>query len=370
MKTVVVTGAKGFVGRNLCVALKRRTDVTLVEADLDTEPAVLQNGLTNADLVYHLAGVNRPQQDEEFKTGNVGFTEQVLDTLKSGAPTPFVMTSSIQAELNNPYGLSKKDAEEHVFEYARKTRSPAYVYRLPNVFGKWSRPYYNSVVATFCAQVAEGKELSVHDPAAAVTFVYIDDVVLSLLGILDNEPPQKTGEYCCVDSTFDTTVGALADLVQSFATIRETGMLPDLGDQFTRNLYTTYLSFLGSTQLAYSADKKADQRGYLFELLKSPRSGQVFVSRTRPGITRGNHYHDSKVEKFCVVDGSAVISLRHLVTNEVVQISVRGEECRVVDVPPGWAHNIQNTGDGDLITIFWANEIFSQANPDTYFVEV
>lgn len=368
---IAVTGARGFIGSNLVAHLSERDDFHVIPLDVENSESELNQALDAADYVFHLAGVNRPVDPGEFETGNHGLTAQIVNRLRQRSKPPVVVvTSSIQASLDNAYGESKRAAEEELFTFCKETSAPTYVYRLPNVFGKWSKPYYNSAVATFCHQVAHGKKPSVNDPGAPLHLVYVDDVVASLLGIVDGRKPVMEGLFCKVRPEYETTVGRVAEIVSSFFDIRFGGPLPDLSDGLSKALHSMYLTYLPNESLAYKADTKVDKRGLLFELVKSHHAGQIFVSRTKPGITRGNHYHHTKVEKFCVVEGIAKIRLRHLVTEELLAFEVEGSECRVVDIPAGYTHNISNIGESDLITLFWANEIFDPQNPDTYYREV
>lgn len=364
MTSVLVTGAAGFIGANLLEALRRRTDLELTGLDRQDAPGALDEALSSADVVYHLAGVNRPSDDAEFGQVNEGLTRHVVATLERlrRAPT-FVFTSSTQAELDNPYGRSKRNAEDVLRAWAGRAGARLAVYRLPGVFGKWCPPNYNSVVATFCHNCARDLPCTVNDPARKLTLVYVGDVVDAFLGHLD--APPATGA-CTVEPVFQTTVGGLFAAIQKFRGHRNTLQLPDLSDPFLRRLYSTYVSHLPADALAYPLPRRDDARGALAEFLKSPSVGQVFLSRTHPGITRGNHYHDSKTEKFLVVEGDAVISFRHRVTGETVRYPVTGSEFRVVDIPPGWAHNITNVGDRELIVLFWASEPFDPAHPDTF----
>jgi UDP-2-acetamido-2,6-beta-L-arabino-hexul-4-ose reductase len=368
---IAITGAKGFIGSNLLAHLSERSDVELTALDVEDPKSELFQAIEEADIVYHLAGVNRPEDPREFEAGNRGFTAEIVSNLrKRSKPPVLAATSSIQASKDNPYGNSKRAAEQEIFAYAEELSAPVHVYRLPNVFGKWSRPYYNSAVATFCHQVANGEEPSVNDSSAPLHLVYIDDVVASLMGIIDGEKPITEDRFCKVTPEYETTVGEVAWIISGFPAIQSGAKLPDLSDGLIKSLYSTYLAYLPVEAVSYAVDTKSDGRGYLFELVKSVHSGQVFVSRTKRGITRGNHYHHTKVEKFCVVEGSARINLRHLISDELISINVSGTDCRIVDIPPGYTHNITNTGKSDLITIFWANEIFDPSNPDTFYREV
>ncbi len=371
MRSVLVTGADGFIGRNLVVRLLQRRDLTVFQYDKASPERTLEEGVAGADLIFHLAGVNRPIDAAEFETGNHGFTLALLHRLRAAGRTPVIVaTSSTQATLDNPYGVSKRNAEQELVRFREEMGAPVWVYRFTNVFGKWSRPFYNSVVATFCYQAAHGQLLHVDDPARVMEFMYIDDVVGSFLRVVDGAEPEMTGEWATVRPTFSILLRDLAAKIVRLAEIRTTCVMPDFGSLFDKYLYTTFLSYLEKDALSYQAVKKEDQRGYLIELFKSHHTGQIFVSRTLPGVVRGNHYHHTKVEKFCVVDGQARIAFRHIVTQEHVEYIVDGAEGKIVDIPPGWTHSITNIGQGDLITIFWAHEMFDPEHPDTYASEV
>ena len=367
MKTVLVTGAVGFVGKNLVAALKRRDDVRLILFDVNTDPAVLEAGLDEADLIYHLAGVNRPKDYSEFMTANAGLTEQMLARLAELDRTPiFVLSSSAQAELDNPYGRSKKAAEDALLKFNDKTGAPVCIYRLPGVFGKWSRPNYNTVVATFCHNLARGLDIIVNDPNREMELVYIDDVVSAFLRHLDGDLDPAQLRYS-VGRTFRVTLGELADRIRRLHAIRETLAVPDLCDDLMKCLHATYMSFLPENDFGYPVKLNTDNRGWLFELIKSEHFGQIFVSKTLPGITRGNHYHDTKVEKFCVIQGRGVIRFRQIGSDRILEYIVDDRAIKVVDIPPGYTHSIENTGEGEMICLFWANQIFAPERPDTYF---
>ncbi|MBU2621775.1 MAG: NAD-dependent epimerase/dehydratase family protein [Proteobacteria bacterium] len=371
MLTVLVTGAKGFIGKNLTVTLKRRADVDVIGYDLDSPPGLLEEGLAKADVVYHLAGVNRPERVEEFTEGNFDLTRRVCDDLRRLARTPLlVLTSSTQAALDNPYGVSKRHAEEVVFDFGKGMGASVFVFRLHGVFGKWCRPNYNSVVATFCHNIARDLPIAISDPTKEIELVYIDDVVRAFVGIMDGFLPVPDGKYCLVEPTYRISLGTLAEMIKGFRNSRASLVLPDISDLFVRALYSTYVSCLPADSFAYALTQRIDSRGELAELLKSPHIGQIFVSRTRPGITRGNHYHDTKVEKFVVLEGDAVIRFRHILGGDVIEYPVSGREFRVVDIPPGHTHAIENVGQSDLIVLFWANEIFDPGKPDTCFEKV
>ena len=366
MKTVLVSGAKGFIGKNLIVSLKRTGDVDVIEYDLDSPAGLLEEGLAKAEVIYHLAGVNRPERVEEFTEGNFDLTRQVCDTLRRLGRAPLlVLSSSSQAAMDNPYGLSKRQAEEAVFDFGREMGASVFVFRLFGVFGKWCRPNYNSVVATFCHNIARDLPIAISDSTREIGLVYVDDVVRAFIGIMDGCLPVSDGKYCLAEPTYRISLGALAETIQGFRDGRVSLALPDMSGPFLRALYATYISYLPADSFAYALTQRADPRGELAELLKSPHIGQIFVSRTRPGITRGHHYHDTKVEKFVVLDGDAVIRFRHILGGDIIEYPVSGREFRVVDIPPGYTHSIENIGQNDLIVLFWADEIFNPDVPDT-----
>jgi UDP-2-acetamido-2,6-beta-L-arabino-hexul-4-ose reductase len=367
---VLVTGAKGFVGRNLCTVLRRREGVTLFEYDIDSTPAELEAALAQADVILHLAGVNRPQHTEEFITGNVGFTGEIVDRLLALGRTPkLVITSSIQAALDNDYGKSKLGAEEQVARYCASCAAEGVVYRLKNLFGKWCRPNYNAVTATFAYNIAHDLPIQIADPTREVDLTYIDDVVDAFLAELD-APAQPGCRFADPLPSRVIALGDLAALLQAFHGHRQTLHLPDYSDPFVKRLYATYLSYLDDETYGYGLDIKADNRGSLAEFLKSPAIGQLFISRTHPGITRGNHFHQTKTEKFMVVQGEGIIRLRKIDEETVIAFRVRGEDYRVVDIPPGYTHSIENVGDGEMVTLFWSVELFDPNKPDTWFEPV
>jgi UDP-2-acetamido-2,6-beta-L-arabino-hexul-4-ose reductase len=420
---ILVTGSGGFIGRNLCVALRRQADYEVLEFDIQQAPEELPGLAARADLVFHLAGVNRPQTAEEFQAGNAGLTQTLCASLLAlGRKTTIVLSSSTQAELDNPYGRSKKAAEAAVLDYHQRTGAPVRIYRFPNVFGKWSRPNYNTVVATFCHNISRGLPVQLSNPANVIRFVYIDDIVRAFVEIAASPDLDLKATRQEVHPVFTITLGELHDLLLSFKQGREKALLPDLSNSLVKYLYSTYVSFYDPQDLARTVDLKTDDRGWLFELIKSPHAGQIFVSRTRPGITRGNHYHDTKIEKFCVIQGEGVIRFRHVLQaqgaerraqsaerraqsaereapltsdlrplpsalcplpsprrplaspishlrspiSDIIEYPVNDREIRVVDIPPGYTHSIENTGATDMITLFWANEIFDPQRPDTY----
>ncbi|NLW13523.1 MAG: SDR family oxidoreductase [Trueperella sp.] len=367
---VLVTGSKGFIGRNLTVRLQEQGKYEILEIDRENSWESVVQALATADYVVHLAGINRPKTEDEFGAGNVGFTQRLCAELeRQGRSLPILFSSSIQAILDNPYGRSKREAEEVIANYAQRTGAPAIIYRLPNVFGKWCRPNYNSVVATFCYNIARDLPITISDPNRELELAYIDDVVRAFLADMDLS--ERTGVYYReVPVTHKTTLAKLADTIRSFKESRRTLLVPDHADPFTHKLYATYLSYLDSEDFAYDLEQRIDARGALAEFIKSKHVGQIFVSRTKPGITRGNHYHHTKNEKFLVLSGEAIVRFRRIDDESVIEYSVRGEDFRVIDIPPGYTHSIQNVGDTELVTLFWANEIFDPENPDTYALPV
>lgn len=368
--TVLVTGSNGFIGKNLRVALGRMPNINLSVFDVEDDWATLEGHLGKADVIFHLAGVNRPKFEEEFFEGNSELTRRIVEHLILINRMPLiVISSSVQAEQDNPYGRSKLGAEQALLDYHLATNGRVAIYRLPNVFGKWSRPNYNTVVATFCYNVIHGLEISVSDSSRELEMVYIDDVVTEFISLLTENNPEQT-HYRAVSRTFRVTLGALAQKIRGFKEMRSNLLVPDLSDDFMRCLHATYLSFLDSDDFAYPLEMKHDDRGMLFELIKSESFGQIFVSTTHAGITRGNHYHDSKIEKFCVIKGQAAIRFRQVLTGETIDYTVSGQKVEVIDIPPGYTHHIENLSDDEMIVLFWANRIFDPAAPDTYYCEV
>lgn len=369
MKKCLVTGANGFVGRNLCIHLENRDDVEVLKFDIDNTNKELHDFCLDADFIFHFAGINRPKTDDEFEKGNVSLTSEIVNILKNAdKKTPILVSSSTQAALDNPYGISKKNAEDVVLEYGKDASS--YVYRFPNLFGKWCRPNYNSVVATFCYNIAHDLEIKINNESHLLTLCYIDDVVKECMKCLDGNKKPASDGFCHAETSYQITLGELAEKISSFKDIRKTGVLPDMSDNFTRLLHSTYLSYLEEDDFSYFPTLKSDDRGWLFEIIKQPSFGQIFVSITKPGVTRGNHYHHSKVEKFTVVQGEATISFRKIDNDEIFEYKVSGTNPEVVDIPPGYTHNIENTGDTDVLTLFWVCEMFDPENPDTYYLGV
>jgi len=405
---VLVTGAAGFIGKHLMEALGRRNSLTAIGFDIGYPPEQLEQGLAEADFVFHLAGVNRPRLASEFQVGNASLTADICSRLAALGRRPVViLSSSVQAALDNPYGISKRQAEEALAQWASSTRSRAVIFRLKNVFGKWCRPNYNSVTATFCHNIAHDQPITISDPSRELELVYIDDVIAAFLGIMDTygsdnqdihdlAPPYSAyqasdiqfphSEFCTyseVSRSFKVTLGGLAASIQSFREARKTLALPSFADEFTRRLYATYLSYLDGRDFAYGLNQKTDNRGTLAEFMKSPAFGQIFVSRTKPGVMRGNHYHHTKTEKFLVIEGEAVIRFRSIQADagrppsgrppqisdpaaQIIEHHVSGRDFRVLDIPPGYIHSIENVGQTELVTLFWASEVFDSSKPDTF----
>jgi UDP-2-acetamido-2,6-beta-L-arabino-hexul-4-ose reductase len=372
MKThILVTGSNGFIGRNLIAGLRRIENAVIAEFDVDDDINTLTSHLKHADWIFHLAGINRPKKVEEFEKGNVGLTHTIVSQLEDMKRTvPVVFASSIQATLDNPYGRSKKKAEDVLIEYSKRNKAKIYIYRLPNVFGKWSRPNYNSVVATFCYNISHDLDITISDKDKELCLVYIDDVVVEFTKLITDSPRKSEKAYYSIERSFKVTLGELAEKIYQLKEIRKTLLLPDFNDEFMECLYATYLSFLDVDDFVYSLEMKEDKRGCLFEILKSPHSGQIFVSTSHKGVQRGNHYHDTKVEKFCVIKGKAVIRLRNVLEDEVISLHVSEKKIEVVDIPPGFTHSIENLSDGELVVLFWANQVFDPQNPDTHFLKV
>ncbi len=367
---ILITGAKGFVGKNLVAELKNQGFQDLLEYDIDTDPALLDAYAASCEFVFHLAGVNRPKDQSEFMTGNFGFTSQLLDALKKTQnKAPVLITSSTQAGQNNPYGQSKKAGEDLIFQYGQENDVTVFVYRLPNVFGKWCRPNYNSAVATFCHNTANGLPIQVNDPNVVMNLVYVDEVVASFIDKLKNSKPD-TAIFSAVNPVHTIKLGEIVDLINNFKTSRETLQVPDLADAFTKKLYSTYLSYLPEDQFSYLLKMNVDNRGSFTEFLKSPERGQVSINISKPGITKGNHWHHTKNEKFLVVSGKGVIRFRKIDSEEIIEYYVSGEKLEVVDIPVGYTHNIENLGETDMVTVMWVNEVFDKERPDTFFLEV
>ncbi len=362
---ILVTGVNGFIGRNLCVHLKEAgfQDIeTITRADNDKS---IEEKVKNASFIYHLAGVNRPDNDDEFKSGNTDLTKQIVDILVNNkCRTPILLASSIQAELNNPYGLSKAGAESALYTYREETGSSVYIYRLPNVFGKWCRPNYNSAVATFCYNTINDLPITIHNADAPLSLVYIDDVCHSFVSLL-NSASSEPEQYSQVEPVYKTTVSTVVSLLSDFKQSRTSLITSKVGVGFERALYSTYLSYFRPEQFAYDVPSYTDERGSFSEMLKTTDSGQFSFFTAHPGITRGGHYHHSKNEKFLVLKGEARFKFKHIVTGEEYELTTSDQVRTIVETVPGWTHDITNIGSVELIVMLWANEIFDRDKPDT-----
>lgn len=380
---ILVTGAKGFIGQNLVSQLhniqsgKARNygmageGMRVFEYDMDSTPAELDVYCRQADFVFNLAGVNRPKDQKDFMEGNFGFTSVLLDTLKKYNNTcPVMISSSIQAVLDNPYGESKRAGERLLFDYSRETGAKVLVYRFPNVFGKWCRPNYNSAVATFCHNIAHDLPIQVNDPNVVMNLVYVDDVVDELIAALGGEE-HRTGDYCEVPVVHTITLGGIVELITSFKDMHGNLGVPDFSDAFTKKLYSTYLSYLPKEKFSYPLKMNVDERGSFTEIIRTADRGQFSVNISKPGITKGQHWHHTKNEKFVVVSGHGLIQLRKIGSEEIIEFEVSSDRIEVVEMIPGYTHNIINlSATENLVTVMWCNECFDPHKPDTYFEKV
>jgi UDP-2-acetamido-2,6-beta-L-arabino-hexul-4-ose reductase len=373
---VLVTGADGFVGKNLCLYLAERKDVEVVSFTRRNDIAELEAAIHEADFVFHLAGVNRPQDPAEFAAGNTDLTRAVADAVasvakRSGRKIPVAYSSSTQAVKDNAYGQSKLRAEEALRAALGAQGVPCHIFRLPNVFGKWARPNYNSAVATFCYNIARDVPIQINDSAAPVSLVYVDDVVARFVQLLEgSDAYQDVDGFERVDPQYTTTVGALAAQIRSFKESRATLVSDRVGGGLTRALYATYVSYLPPDDFAYTVPQHADERGVFVEMLKTPDCGQFSFFTAHPGVTRGGHYHHSKTEKFLVIKGQARFKFRHMQTGERHELVTDGAKPEIVETVPGWTHDVTNIGHDELVVMLWANEIFDRARPDTFAAAV
>lgn len=397
---ILVTGSAGFVGKNLVASLKNiaqnkdRTRPNIIideifEYDINTDPSLLKDYCRQADFIFNIAGVNRPKEQSEFEKGNFGFVSDLLEYLKEYKNTcPIMISSSIQASLigryaSSPYGQSKLDGENAVFDYAKETGSKVLVYRFPNLFGKWSRPNYNSAVATFCNNIANDLPIQVNDPSTQLELLYIDDLIVEMLDALEGKEHRcdydgidvvknKDGKFCFVPTTHRVTLGEIVELLENFKNQPSTLMMPKISDNsFAKKLYSTYLSYLPKEKTIFDLKMNKDDRGSFTELLKTLDCGQVSVNISKPGITKGQHWHHSKWEFFIVVSGHGLIQERKIGTDEIIEFEVTGEKIQAIHMLPGYTHNIINLSeDKDLVTVMWANESFDPAKPDTFFETV
>lgn len=364
---ILITGANGFIAKNLICELKNRGYHDLLLCSRETEILQLQAYILECDMVFHLAGANRPANADGFVKDNVEFTEMIVKHLKDNPRHPGVIfPSSIQACFDNAYGISKKRAENLLMQYARENEAGVWIYRLPNIFGKWCRPDYNSVVSTFCYHISRDQEIVLHDRNTPLTLIYIDDLVDTFIQILEKNT--QTGvKYCNVGKEYHIKLEELADMIKSFKILRNDLGLPNLMDELTKKMYSTYMSYLPFDMFKYPLRMHEDNRGSFTEFMHTESSGQVSVNITKPGIMKGNHWHHTKVEKFLVVNGQALIQFRHVLTGEKVEYYVTGDKLEVVEIPTGYVHSITNIGNSELVTIIWANENFDMERPDTFY---
>ncbi|WP_333710269.1 UDP-2-acetamido-2,6-beta-L-arabino-hexul-4-ose reductase [Malikia spinosa] len=369
---VLITGANGFVGKNLQLHLAERKDVEVVCFTREHSVAQLPALLQGVDFVFHLAGINRPQDPAEFATGNADLTQALCEAVAemataSGKKVPVVYTSSTQAARDNPYGQSKRAAEDALFALQRDHSVPVHVFRLPNVFGKWCKPNYNSAVATFCNNIARDLSIQINDPAAPVTLVYVDDVIERFVQLMDGADAAVDAQgFATVTPQYSSTVGELAGLIQTFKDSRQTLMSERVGTGLVRALYSTYVSYLPVEAFTYTVPMYGDPRGVFAEMLKTPDCGQFSYFTAHPGITRGGHYHHSKTEKFLVIKGQARFKFRHMQTGESHELVTSGAKAEIVETVPGWTHDITNIGSDEMIVMLWANEVFDRQRPDTF----
>lgn len=362
---VLITGSNGFVGKNLLVHLAERSDVEVIGFTRDHALDALPEMVAQADFIFHLAGVNRPQDPKEFHVGNTDLTRTLCAAVRAtGRAVPIIYTSSTQAAFDNPYGKSKRDAEDELLALHDQLAVPVWIFRLPNVFGKWAKPNYNSAVATFCHNIVRDLPITINDPDASITLVYVDDVVRKFIELMDGQV--DGGPFVEVQPQYPVKVGQLAEQLQAFRDSRQTMITEPVGTGLVRALYSTYLSYVPPEKFSYEVPKYGDPRGVFVEMLKTRDSGQFSYFTAHPGITRGGHYHHSKTEKFLVIKGSACFRFRHVVSGEFYELFTNGDQPQVVETVPGWTHDITNVGDDEMVVMLWANEIFDREHPDTY----
>lgn len=362
---ILVTGSNGFIGKNLIVHFLEMDDVEVVKFDRETDFSEIEKNLNSVDYIFHLAGVNRPKDANEFYEGNADLTQQLVDLLKSKhLNIPIIYASSIQAELDNDYGKSKKQAEDAILKYG----NGSLVYRFHNVFGKWCRPNYNSVIATFCNNIANGEEITVDDRAKELELIYIDDIAYEFKRIISGDKPtEQQGDYCFINPRYKVSLGYIADTLQQFKDEMQSIFVPATGDEFIKKLHATFVTYLPLKELVASATKNEDERGNFTELIRTHQAGQVSISTTKPGVIRGQHYHHTKIEKFIVVKGRARIGFTNILDDtDNYDFEVDDSVIRIVTIPPGYIHNIENIGDDEMTMVLWGNELFNKDFPDTY----
>lgn len=370
LRKILVTGANGFIGRNLIEELKNRGYKNIFKCTRQTSVEDLENYTKTCEFVFHLAGISRPQDEEEYMRINRDFTSEILDGLKKyNNKCPILVTSSIQAALDNPYGVSKKLCEDLIFQYGKDTHAEVIIYRLTNTFGKWCKPNYNSVIATFCYNVARDIDIYISDREHILELVYIDDAVEELIQAMEGKG-NRNGEFYTAPVSHYAPLGWIADTIMSFKECRKNLQVPDLDNILVKQLYSTYLSYLPKDGFSYPLKMNEDSRGSFTEFLRTQDRGQVSVNISKPGITKGNHWHHSKHEKFLVVKGNGLVQFREIGSREMIEYQVSGEKLEVIDIPTGYTHNIINTGSEDMVTVMWANESFDPQKPDTWYEKV
>ena len=366
---VLVTGSNGFVGKNLISNLKLNKEIEIYKYDKENTLYELKKFTKDCDFVYHLAGVNRPKETKEFMEGNFDFTSTLLECLKeNNNKCPIMLSSSIQAELDNDYGKSKKAGEDLLLDYGKQNNIKVYIYRFPNLFGKWCKPNYNSVIATFCYNVANNLEITINDENKELTLAYIDDVCNELIKCLDDKAT-KDKDFCIVPVTYKKTLGEIAKLIKSFKENSTGIMIPATGNDFVKKLYATYINYVPLEEMVVDLIEHRDERGVFCELVRTKECGQFSVSTTKPYIVRGGHYHNTKMERFIVIKGKAKITFEHVIDHSKYEFEVSGEKLQYVTIPVGYQHSINNIGDDELVLFIWANELFDSKFPDTYVME-
>ena len=368
---ILITGSSGFIGKNLISTLMEKfSDVNILRYDITNSILDLRNNINLADFIFHLAGINRATSENEFYEGNSDLTKMLCDFVEETKRNiPIVVSSSIHALKESDYGKSKKMAEDYIFDYSERTGHKVNVYRLPNVFGKWCKPNYNSVIATFCYNISNDLPITINDRNHMMKVVYIDDVIGEFIKVFTGTE-NRISRFCEVNSGYNTSLGNIVRLLHSFKDSRINGMIPNMADGFTKRLYSTYLSYFNHKDFSYVLKMNIDKRGSFTEFLKSKERGQVSINVSKPGVTKGNHWHHTKNEKFLVVSGEGVIRFRKIMSENIIEYFVTGDRLVVVDIPVGYTHNIENLGESDLVTIMWANEMFDPKNPDTIYEEV
>jgi UDP-2-acetamido-2,6-beta-L-arabino-hexul-4-ose reductase len=365
-KKILVTGANGFIGKNLIIKLRELKNYDIVTFGRDNKVEDLNIIIAKSDIVIHLAGENRPKDPSDFSKVNSLLTKELCNSIeKTGRKIPLIFSSSMQAKEGNLYGTSKREAEKIIESFQKKTGNPCVIYRFPGIFGKWCKPNYNSVVATFCYNIANGNSIKISDPSKVISLVYIDDVIKNILDFLINRKFDSKLTQGEIKPIYSINLTDLANQIHAFSNSRTSLITENVGIGFKRALYSTYLSYLSPENFSYSLPKHEDSRGFFVEMLKTSDSGQFSFFTSRPGITRGSHYHHTKTEKFLVVKGKAKFGFRHVITNETYELFTSSENPQVVETVPGWTHDIKNVGDEEMVAILWANEIFDPNFPDT-----